>query len=361
MATCPRCGCEVPRGTKFCTNCGAPMQAGSGSTEEVASERVAASSWPVAPGPTAPAGVPAAAAPQQQPAASQVTSPAGPVTSGGAHRPAAAPGNAADSSVLRGIAVAAAIIAAFLVGGTIALTVSGMGPIAAIVGTSRSAGTDGGGSMVDGSSSAGSSQEASSSDGSSQNGSSSNATNSSSSSAVDPSKALEQTLSAARGEQTGTSLSVASASIGSGGAQTGFRDVSASTTLASQGSHSYAAGNMTDGNHTTAWVEGASGSGSGSYAVFSTPASGGSFSKVFIAAGYQKNEKIYYYNARPQQVTIIADGQVIGTARLSDSFGSANVVQLPKSISPSSVAIRIDSVYTGSKYEDCAISEVAWL
>lgn len=360
MTTCPRCGCEVPRGTKFCTNCGAPMQTGADSTEEASSARGAASPWPVSAAPTAPAVTAGVAGPQQQ-IPSQMAASVEPAPLDGAPRPAAAPGNAADSSVLRGIAVAAAIIAAFLVGGTIALTVSGMGPIAAIVGTSRSAGTDGGGSMVDGSSSAGSSQEASSSDGSSQNGSSSNATNSSSSSAVDPSKALEQTLSAARGGQTGTSLSVATASIGSGGAQTGFRDVSASTTLASQGSNSYAAGNMTDGNHTTAWVEGASGSGSGSYAVFSTPVSGGSFSKVFIAAGYQKNEKIYYYNARPQQVTIIADGQVIGTARLSDSFGSANVVQLPKSISPSAVAIRIDSVYAGSKYEDCAISEVAWL
>lgn len=111
-----------------------------------------------------------------------------------------------------------------------------------------------------------------------------------------------------------------------------------------------------DGNISTAWVEGASGQGIGESVVFM-------FDNVYtveglwVAAGYQKNDRVYTINSRPEKITIsFSDGT-------SESFTLTDIhdfqeIHFSKPIETSSIKITIDSVYKGSQCEDTVFSEV---
>lgn len=81
---------------------------------------------------------------------------------------------------------------------------------------------------------------------------------------------------------------------------------------------------------------------------------------MIIYNGYCKSEDLYYRNARPHQITIIADGNPIGVATLSGRFNVIQVISFEEPILPDKITVRIDSVYEGSRYEDCAISEIGF-
>ena len=121
----------------------------------------------------------------------------------------------------------------------------------------------------------------------------------------------------------------------------------------------YVASNLDDGALDTAWVEGATGSGAGQSVKMSSP-SGSKMTvcEVQLMAGYTKSEDIYYKNARPKQVSLVTDsGKVIAQVTLVDSYREVQSITFP-AVSTSSLTLRIDSVYEGNKYEDCAISEM---
>lgn len=145
-----------------------------------------------------------------------------------------------------------------------------------------------------------------------------------------------------------------------GGAGTGsLTSYSASTVLTASEYGTYTASNLDDGAWDTAWVEGASGSGAGQSAKMSNPSGKKiTVSEIELVAGYTKSKDIYYKNARPKQVSVVADtGEVVAQVTLSDSYQTVQSITFP-AVSTSSLSLRIDSVYEGNKYDDCAISEM---
>lgn len=134
---------------------------------------------------------------------------------------------------------------------------------------------------------------------------------------------------------------------------------SASSVLPASEYGTYIASNLSDGDWSTAWVEGSSSSGAGQSVTISR-ASGGkaTVSCLELVAGYGKSTDIYYKNARPKQVSLIADsGEVVAQVTLADSYRVVQSISFP-AVSTSSITLRIDSVYEGNKYDDCAISEM---
>lgn len=134
---------------------------------------------------------------------------------------------------------------------------------------------------------------------------------------------------------------------------------SASSVLPASEYGTYVAGNLSDGDWSTAWVEGSSGSGAGQSVTMSRASgSKASVSCLELVAGYGKSTDIYYKNARPKQVSLIADsGEVVAQVTLADSYRVVQSISFP-AVSTSSITLRIDSVYEGNKYDDCAISEM---
>lgn len=134
---------------------------------------------------------------------------------------------------------------------------------------------------------------------------------------------------------------------------------SASSVLPASEYGTYVASNLSDGDWSTAWVEGSSGSGAGQSVTISR-ASGGKVTVncLELVAGYGKSTDIYHKNARPKQVSLIADsGEVVAQVTLADSYRVVQSISFP-AVSTSSITLRIDSVYEGNKYDDCAISEM---
>lgn len=134
---------------------------------------------------------------------------------------------------------------------------------------------------------------------------------------------------------------------------------SASSVLPASEYGTYVAGNLSDGDWSTAWVEGSSGSGAGQSVTMSRASgSKASVSCLELVAGYGKSTDIYYKNARPKQVSLIADsGEVVAQVTLADSYRVVQSISFP-AVSTSSITLRIDSVYEGNKYDDCSISEM---
>ena len=134
---------------------------------------------------------------------------------------------------------------------------------------------------------------------------------------------------------------------------------SASSVLPASEYGTYVADNLSDGDWSTAWVEGSSGSGAGQSVTMSrVSGSKASVSCLELVAGYGKSTDIYYKNARPKQVSLIADsGEVVAQVTLADSYRVVQSISFP-AVSTSSITLRIDSVYEGNKYDDCAISEM---
>ena len=162
------------------------------------------------------------------------------------------------------------------------------------------------------------------------------------------------------GSSTQTEVSVRALSGFSGEMSTcPLNSYSASSVLPASEYGTYVASNLSDGDWSTAWVEGSSGSGAGQSVTISR-ASGGkaTVSCLELVAGYGKSTDIFYKNARPKQVSLITDsGEVVAQVTLADSYRVVQSISFP-AVSASSIMLRIDSVYEGNKYDDCAISEM---
>ncbi len=133
--------------------------------------------------------------------------------------------------------------------------------------------------------------------------------------------------------------------------------VYASSELSENGM-THSAGRICDGRLENAWVEGASGAGVNESIVFTFD---GEYkvSGMNINAGYQKNQDIYYKNARPQSMKVtFSDGTAI-SLHLEDICGPQNIT-FEKPVKTNEISVMIESVYPGNKYEDLAISELAW-
>lgn len=138
-----------------------------------------------------------------------------------------------------------------------------------------------------------------------------------------------------------------------------FDTASASSVLPTSSYGTYYPSNVMDNDVSTAWVEGADGNGVGSTITLSnSDGSSVSFNQFCLNNGYGKSKDLFVYNARPSQVTLIIDGQERYSISLKDTdyFQGVN---LPETVTCKKLTIRIDSVYAGSRYEDCCISDIS--
>ena len=131
--------------------------------------------------------------------------------------------------------------------------------------------------------------------------------------------------------------------------------VTASSTLV-QSPYSYAPENITDGDRSTAWVEGAGGNGIGENVTLTYD--GTYFMQGFrIRNGYQKKSDLYTKNARPKTIELIFSDGSAQEFGLADSGLTEQEIRLSAPVNSSSVTLVIRDVYPGTKYEDTAITE----
>ena len=130
-----------------------------------------------------------------------------------------------------------------------------------------------------------------------------------------------------------------------------------SSVLAPQGSNSYGPSNVTDDNSDTAWVEAASGQGVGEFItiIFEQPQR---LSTLSLRNGYAKSNRVFTRNSRVRRLRISAsNGKRVGLV-LKDvaDWQSSNVLS---QLGPVSwIKLEIEQVYSGSQYQDTAITEI---
>ena len=137
-----------------------------------------------------------------------------------------------------------------------------------------------------------------------------------------------------------------------------FTDIYASSELPGDDVTSYYGPlNAIDGKSNTAWNEGVDGNGVGEWIELSAPTKQ-TVSGIRIMGGYDKTQEIYYKNHRPRQVTITFDNGSTITGELSDSYNVVQDMKFDNPVQTRTVRITIDSVYEGSYYDDCCITEI---
>lgn len=115
-----------------------------------------------------------------------------------------------------------------------------------------------------------------------------------------------------------------------------------------------------DGDPTTAWVEGAKGSGAGEWIRFDvTHLDGATGARLRIHNGYQKSASLFKANARIKQATVMLyPSGATQTVTLADSQDWQEIKVSQASGPIEAIQLKVDSVYAGSKYEDLCVSDV---
>ena len=115
--------------------------------------------------------------------------------------------------------------------------------------------------------------------------------------------------------------------------------------------------NLMDGDLSTAWVE--SVDGQGEREAFTLKLNGTyKVSGFTIYAGYQKNKDIYTKNSRPAKMTVMFSDGTRQDVELDDINGPQKIT-FDTAVNTSSVRLTIQSVYSGTKYQDTAVSEIS--
>ena len=119
----------------------------------------------------------------------------------------------------------------------------------------------------------------------------------------------------------------------------------------------HSADRLIDGDISTAWVEGMSGQGiresvsvrfDDEYLI----------NGIKINAGYQKNDELYNKNSRPAKIGIAFSDGTYEVHELDDVNNVQDIV-FNKPVFSKSISLIIEDVYSGTKYEDTAISEIS--
>jgi hypothetical protein len=156
---------------------------------------------------------------------------------------------------------------------------------------------------------------------------------------------------------TPTSSDSGTSTEASGTSTDAFGSVTASSELVGQQSNTtYSASLAVDGNQATAWNEGASGDGVGESITLSAD-SVQHVSGIRIMGGSNQSTNSYTRNNRPRKITVSYDGGQ-KQVELQDLQGQFQDVSFDATVETSTITITIDSVYKGSKYTDCCISEI---
>lgn len=134
---------------------------------------------------------------------------------------------------------------------------------------------------------------------------------------------------------------------------TSFQKASASSVLKSQGGISYSASNLVDQNSDTAWMEGVSGYGAGSWVKVAASKPYEIYG-VAIRNGYNKSDKSYTVNARPKKVkfTFSSKGNFVCTLNDNRLYGEdyTDIILFDEPVQTEYVKMTIQSVYKGNDY-----------
>lgn len=127
--------------------------------------------------------------------------------------------------------------------------------------------------------------------------------------------------------------------------------------LLPQSGNSYEPGNMFDGDTSTAWVEGVDGQGVGeTITLWSRERM--AFNEISLRNGYTKSTGTYFKNSRVRRVLITTSEGDAMEVNLSDTGEWQTIDGLAQFGSVTWIALTIDAVFPGDKYEDTAISEI---
>jgi len=149
-----------------------------------------------------------------------------------------------------------------------------------------------------------------------------------------------------------------------------YEDVTASSSLKSQGDNSYDAANASDLNYKTAWVEGVAGDGIGQYLLYKFPAENPRITNIIVVNGYVKSQAAWENNARPKKLKLYVNDRPYAILNLMDQraaqhfkvdpigYGDRHDFANLKNKHPWLLKFEILEVYKGFKYDDVAISEI---
>lgn len=148
-----------------------------------------------------------------------------------------------------------------------------------------------------------------------------------------------------------------------------------SSSLAAQGENIYSVESLRDDDVRTAWVEGVKGYGIGEYIDFIFKYNAPRATNVTISNGYNKNETTWKNNSRVKTLNIYENDKLLMIVNLADTR-DLQKFDLPHPIpnrkggdglseqeeNKPDVCLRmvITEVYKGDKYDDTAISEIAF-
>ena len=120
---------------------------------------------------------------------------------------------------------------------------------------------------------------------------------------------------------------------------------------------SYEAWTTTDGDHFTAWNEGAEGYGEGEWIRFEADEPQW-VNGIMIIGGFSKDNGVFSRNTRPHLVSVSLSDGSSQTLELRDAYREEQYFAFDEAHETTYVQITIESVYAGSKYQDCCIDEV---
>ena len=149
----------------------------------------------------------------------------------------------------------------------------------------------------------------------------------------------------------------------------GPEEVSASSTLPSQGANNYKASNAHDLSYETAWVEGVKGYGIGEYLEYHFAPNSPRITSIMVANGYVKSEVAWKNNSRVKKLKLFYNDVPWAILSLDDSrsdqafsvdtlgfrpkWSEGDVKDLPWKLK-----FEVLEVYEGEKYDDVVISEI---
>lgn len=142
-----------------------------------------------------------------------------------------------------------------------------------------------------------------------------------------------------------------------------LKSITSSSELKPVGKLDYKASNVADFDHTTAWVEGANGTGKGEFIEYTFTGSSPQITAVKILNGYCKNQQTWEQNGRVKKLIMYNNDIPVLVLELENSrtlqcFNVADFAQPSPNAPDWKLRFEILEVYPGSKFEDTALSEI---
>lgn len=151
-------------------------------------------------------------------------------------------------------------------------------------------------------------------------------------------------------------------------------ELSATSTLQSEGSNNYEVSMLEDGQRSTAWVEGVKGDGVGQRITMTFLRPDGAdeagdeaikipFHGILLTNGYAKTPEVWSRNGRVKKLLVWLNSQRMCYLDLDDDIYPQEFLWTPNLVMVGEgdvISLEIVEVYPGSRYEDTAISDLGF-